>query len=112
VGHCTNFGQPEFAQTLISGFIQLRNMLIRSLVQKGLKNFKVLDTCCTTACKTTANTTIRLGEMRKVTAKDGVHFVAVGYGNLATRMMACLSAMLVAPQREPKTTVHFSRGLN
>ncbi len=41
-GHCTNFDQPDFAQNLLSGFIQLRNLLIRSLVQKGLKTLKCL----------------------------------------------------------------------
>jgi hypothetical protein len=47
-GHCTNFGKPEFEQSLLAGYIQLRNWLIRTLVQRGLKNFKVMDTCCAT----------------------------------------------------------------
>jgi hypothetical protein len=109
-GHCTNFGLPDFAQNLLSGFIQLRNLLIRSLVQKGLKNFKVLDTCCVTTCKTTANLKDRVTELRKVTAKDGVHFVAAGYGNLAARVTASLVALVAAPQKENKSTVHFWRG--
>jgi hypothetical protein len=109
-GHCTNFGQPDFAQNLLFGFIQLRNLLIRSLVQKGLKNFKVLDTCCVTTCKTTANLNDRVIEMRKVTSKDGVHFVAAGYGNLAARVTASLIALAAAPRRENKSTVHFWRG--
>jgi hypothetical protein len=62
-GHCTNFNQPDFVQNLLSGFIQLRNLLIRSLVQKGLKNFIVFDTCCVTMCKTTANIAERVSEM-------------------------------------------------
>jgi hypothetical protein len=109
-GHCTNFDQSDFAQNLLSGYIQLRNLLIRSLVQKGLKNFKVLDTCCVTTCKTTANINERIAEMKKVTLKDGVHFVAAGYGNLATRAISSLVAVLVAPRRELKTTTHFWRG--
>jgi hypothetical protein len=96
-------------QNLLSGFIQLRNLLIRSLVQKGLKNFKVLDTCCVTTCKTTANIAERVSEMRKVTSKDGIHFVAAGYGHLATRATASLVAMLAAPRRETKATIHFWR---
>jgi hypothetical protein len=106
-GHCTNFDQSDFAQNLLSGFIQLRNLLIRTLVQK---NFKVLDTCCVTSCKTTANIAERLSEMKKVTSKDGVHFVAAGYGNLAARATAGLVAMMAAPRREEKTTTHFWRG--
>jgi hypothetical protein len=84
--------------------------LIRSLVQKGLKNFKVLDTCCVTTCKATANLNDRVVEMRKVTSKDGVHFVAAGYGNLAARVTASLVALAAAPRREPKSIVHFWRG--
>ncbi len=106
-GHCTNFDQSDFAQNLLSGFIQLRNLLIRSLVQKGLKNFKVLDTCCVTTCKATANLNDRVAEMRKVTSKDGIHFVAAGYGNLAARVTASLVALSAAPRREPKITTHF-----
>jgi hypothetical protein len=109
-GHCTNFGQPDFAQNLLSGFIQLRNLLIRSLVQKGLKNFKVLDTCCVTTCKATANLKDRIVEMRKVTSKDGVHFVAAGYSNLAARVTASLVALAAAPRSESKSIVHFWRG--
>jgi hypothetical protein len=39
-GHCTNFGQPGFEQSLLSDYIQLRNWLIRTLVQRGLKTLK------------------------------------------------------------------------
>jgi hypothetical protein len=48
--------------------------------------------------------------MRKVTSKDGVHFVAAGYGNLAARVTASLVAMAAAPRREPKNITHFWRG--
>jgi hypothetical protein len=48
--------------------------------------------------------------MRKVTSKDGVHFVAAGYGNLAARVTAGLVALAAAPRREPKITTHFWRG--
>jgi hypothetical protein len=48
--------------------------------------------------------------MKKVTSKDGIHFVAAGYGNLATRATASLVAMLAAPRREIKTAIHFWRG--
>jgi lysophospholipase L1-like esterase len=109
-GHCTNFDQSDFAQNLLSGFIQLRNLLIRTLVQKGLKNFKVLDTCCVTSCKTTANIAERLSEMKKVTAKDGIHFVATGYGKSAARATTSLVAMMAAPRSEETKSTHFWRG--
>ncbi len=107
--HCTNFSQLNFAQNLLSGYIQLRNLLIRSLAQKGLTNFKVMDTCCITACKNTANTTTRLSELRQVTAKDGVHFVSAGYANLAARMTTCLAAMFDVPKKVQKPCVHLER---
>jgi hypothetical protein len=75
-----------------------------------LKNFKVLDTCCVTTCKATANLNERIAEMRKVTSKDGVHFMAAGYGNLAARAIAGLVALAAAPRKELKTTTHFWRG--
>jgi hypothetical protein len=51
------FGVPEimvhYAETLLTGFLKLRNELIRILVTAGITNFKVLDTCCTTSCALT-----------------------------------------------------------
>jgi hypothetical protein len=75
-----------------------------------LKNFKVLDTCCTTTCATTANTKTRLTELKMVTAKDGVHYVAAGYRNLASRSISCLKTMLAGPPREERTRSFFWRG--
>jgi hypothetical protein len=66
---------------IISGFWQLRNDLIKQLVTQEIKNFKFMDFRCTTARKPTANNLERLAELRKVTAKDGVHFVDAGYKN-------------------------------
>ncbi len=84
IGHCTNAKKDKYQDELLSGFLQLRNSLIKMLVTAGLKNFKVLDTCCTTTCATMANTKTRLTDLKMVTAKDGVHYVAAGYRNLAT----------------------------
>jgi hypothetical protein len=76
IGHCTNAKKDKYQEELLSGFLQLRNSLIKILVTAGLKNFKVLDTCCTTTCATTANTKTRITDLKTVTAKDGVHYVA------------------------------------
>jgi hypothetical protein len=53
-GHCTNASDNDFSQSLLASFLQLRHSLIRQLVSRGLTNFKVLDTCCTTTCIGTA----------------------------------------------------------
>jgi hypothetical protein len=109
-GHCTNANKDNYPTELLSGFLQLRNSLIKTLVTAGLKNFKVLDTCCTTTGATTANTKTRLADLRSVTAKDGVHYVAAGYRNLATRSLSCLKTMLASPPREDRNRSFFWRG--
>jgi hypothetical protein len=92
--HCTNASGPHFCKTLLSGFTEMRNSLIRQLVSSGLTNFRVRDICCTTECPVTACTEERIKRLRLVTAKDGVHFVDAGYKNLARRCVDCLSKML------------------
>jgi hypothetical protein len=58
--HCTNYDEPDYSSKLLTGYINLRNTLIRHLVASGLRNFKVLDSCCTTDCINTATTSERL----------------------------------------------------
>ncbi len=110
IGHCTNAKKDKYQDELLSGFLQLRNSLIKMLVTAGLKNFKVLDTCCTTTCATTANTKTWLIDLKMVTAKDGVHYVAAGYRNLATRSISCLKTLLASPPRDERVRSFFWRG--
>ncbi len=91
--HCTNATGQNFIKTLLSGFTEMRNYLIRQLVSAGLTNFRVMDTC-----SVTASSDERIKGLRTVTAKDGVHYVDEGYKNLAGRCTECLSKML--SQRE------------
>jgi hypothetical protein len=65
-GHCTNVNDVDFCETLLTGFLQQRGDLIKTLVAAGVTNFKVLDACCTTTCATTANTKTRLTDLRCV----------------------------------------------
>jgi hypothetical protein len=109
-GHCTNASQDKYQENLLSGFQQLRGTLIKTLVSSGVKNFKVLDTGCTTTCATTANTKTRLAALKTVTAKDGVHYVAAGYRNLANRSISCLKTLLESPLREEQPRSFFWRG--
>ncbi len=60
----------------MAGYTNLRNTLIRHLVASGLRNFKVLASCCMTDCISTANTATRLDALRTATAQDGIHFTA------------------------------------
>jgi hypothetical protein len=84
----------NFGISMLKDFTQLRHTLIRRLVAHGLKNFKVLDTCCITGCVSTATTTSRLSELRQVTAKDWVHFVTAGYKHLAAAYISALKSLL------------------
>jgi hypothetical protein len=108
--HCTNANSTDYCETLMTGFMRMRNDLIKILVAAGITNFKVLDTCCPTSCATTANTKSRITDLKKVTASDGVHLSAEGYVNLATRCQACIRALLAAPPRPVKHAIHFWRG--
>jgi hypothetical protein len=108
--HCTNANSNEFSQSLLANFLQLRHSLIRQLVSRGLTNFKVLDTCCTITCINTATITHRLAELRQVTAKDGVHFIAQGYTNMANRASATLQTLLASAPRTKKESTYFWRG--
>jgi hypothetical protein len=71
-------------------FTQLRDTLI--------SNFRVLDTCCTTGCISTANTPSRISALRQVTAKNGVHFVTAGYKHLTSAYVTALK--LYSPTRQ------------
>ncbi len=75
--------EKNYQETLMSGFIQLRTSLIKQLVSHGLTNFKVMDACCPTNCSLTADVSERIVELRKITAKDRVHFVDAGYRKIA-----------------------------
>jgi hypothetical protein len=91
--HCTNASNDDFSKDLLQGFMRMRNDLIKILVQNGLTGFKVLDCCCVTNCSPTAVISERLDGLQKVTARDGIHFTADGYRNLAVRTNICLQSL-------------------
>jgi lysophospholipase L1-like esterase len=109
-GHCTNAQDKDYCERLLTSFLQQRNDLIKNLVAAGVTNFKVLDACCMTAGATTANTKTRITDLKGVTARDGVHFVAEGYQNLAARSQVCIRALLTAPSRPVRPSASFWRG--
>jgi hypothetical protein len=88
--HCTNKTDKGFSEELITGYIRLRNELIKQLVSHGLSSFKVMDICCMTQCSKTVSTAERLRALRVIMAKDDTHFLEDGYKNLAERCMNCL----------------------
>jgi hypothetical protein len=46
--HCTNANDKDFSESLLAGFVHLKNDLIKHLVSLGVTNFKVMDSCCVT----------------------------------------------------------------
>jgi hypothetical protein len=79
---------------MLTDVMNLRGVLIRQLVEMEVRNFKDVDSCCTTACTPTANTTARVTELRKVLEKDGIHFTAEGHQNLAGDACSCIKTLI------------------
>jgi hypothetical protein len=109
-GHCTNANDPEYQSFMMSGFVRLKNELIKHLVSHGVSNFKVMDTCCVTSIATTATIGERLTELRKVSSGDGIHFTADGYKHMASRISECLKTLAGKPAKSAKQKTHFWRG--
>jgi hypothetical protein len=109
-GHCTNVYDIDFSTTMLSGFIKQRNELIKHLVQGGLTNFKVIDTCCMTSCVQTANIQNRLAELKKVLSDDGVHYNTMGRKYLAERTIKCLGTIMTTAKKTVKKNTFFWRG--
>jgi hypothetical protein len=109
-GHCTNSQSKDYAAKLLSDFLQLRGILIQQLVKLGMKNFRVVDTCCTTVCTTTASTSARLEGLRTVTASDGIHFTPSGCTNMVNRCIRSLHSLLSTSEKKEKSITHFWKG--
>jgi hypothetical protein len=110
INHCTNADDKDFSESLLAGFVCLKNELIKHLVRLGVVNFKVMDSCCVTTCPTTANNSERLRELRGVYNSDGVHFTADGHKNLANRIIGCLKPLLATPKKKTGQSTYFWRG--
>jgi lysophospholipase L1-like esterase len=108
--HCTNADESDFPKKMLTGFTQQRTELIKTLVQHGLTNFKVLDVGCVTSGATTASLPEKLEELRKVCAGDGVHFSADGYRNLAQRTLNCLKTIRSEKPKSLRKSTFFWRG--
>jgi lysophospholipase L1-like esterase len=110
VSHCTNADEKDFPKTMLAGFTQQRTELIKSLVQHGLTNFKVMDVGCVTSGTTTASLSEKLEDLRKVCTGDGVHFSGDGYRNLAQRTLNCLKTLRTEKPKVVSKQTFFWRG--
>jgi hypothetical protein len=87
VGHCPNVEKPEYVSHFLADFIRLRNCLKRFVAGLGASKCRVLDTCCVTDCSPTANSVMRVDALKKVTARDSIHFLNMGYDHLVKNIM-------------------------
>ncbi len=111
--HCQNISDPNHPRTLLSETIGLRNTLKKIIVNSGLVNVRVLDSCCVTSCGGTASTELRLDALKDVMAAEGVHYLPEGYVNLVTSCVAEVDVILnraVVSQTNNCKTKHFWRG--
>jgi hypothetical protein len=108
--HCSNADDADYKSLLVSGFVRLKNELIKHLVGLGVTNFKVMDSGCVIPAAKNMSITDRLNELRNVTTSDGIHFTADGHKNMATRVTDCLKTLFSKPTKQSKSTTHFWRG--
>ncbi len=106
----TNADEGNFVETMVTGFLHQRTDMIRQLVQSGLNNFKVLDSCCTTNCAATASIPERIAALKKTTWSDGIHHTQDGYRHLAEWTSACLKTLIECPKTKTKKETYFWRG--
>ncbi len=90
--HCKNVSEPNHPRKLLSDIIGMRNSLKKQVIGCGINNVRVLDACCVTGCKNTANIEQRLSSLKAVMASDNVHFLSDGYANLVENCTAALQA--------------------
>jgi hypothetical protein len=106
--HSTNVGTSNHAKSPLMDVIGLRNALKKFVSSLGISRCRVLDSCCVTDCTTTANLETRLDLLKRVTAKDGVHFNASGYDNLVQNIVSNMETTAMKAVSGPRTTCpHF-----
>jgi hypothetical protein len=90
--HCKNVSEQNHPRKLLSDIIGMRNSLKKQVIGCGINNVWVLDACCVTGCKNTANIEQRLLSLKTVMASDNVHYLSDGYANLVENCTAALRA--------------------
>jgi hypothetical protein len=111
--HCQNVSDPNHARKMLSDIIGLRSSLKKLVINSGLTNVRVLDTCCVTSCAGTANTESRLCALRDVMAPDGVHYLSDGYANFVSQCASAAAASFTktdVSRTNQSQTKHFWRG--
>ncbi len=110
-GHCPNVGAPDHANNLLSSVICQRNHLIKLLLNAGLADFTVMDSCCMTDCNQTSPCSSRVEALKHVTARDGIHLNLEGYKLMAKNL---ISEAVLLQRSDRQSTLpakpHYWRG--
>ncbi len=109
--HSTNISEPGYSSNLLSKTIGLRNSLKKFVAGLGISRCHVLDSCCVANCPVTANTATRLEALKRVCARDGVHFTSGGYDNLVASINKSEALLADTPSCASMTKrQHYWRG--
>jgi hypothetical protein len=74
--HCKNVSEQNHPRWMLSDIVSLRNSLKKIVTNCGIANVRVLDACCVTGCKNTANIEQRLIGLKSMMAADNVHYLS------------------------------------
>jgi hypothetical protein len=92
--HCCNVGLESHAETLLAGCFRLRSILKRKLTASGsVAPPWVMDSCCCVPNAPGCTVTEKLVVLKRVSAKDGVHFSPEGNTNVAKNICETLSLL-------------------
>jgi hypothetical protein len=111
--HCKNVSEQNHPRKMLTDIIGLRNSLKKLVTGSGIANVRVLDACCVTGCKSTANIEQRLIGLKSVMVSDNVHYLSEGYANLVENCTAALQAQgmaEMAAKSNNKASQFFWRG--
>ena len=84
--HCTNVGKQGHAEQLLGETIKLRSTLKKVLLKRYPEKVWILDSCCMVPNVADLAVPERAVALKKVCAKDGVHFLQEGYMNTAVEI--------------------------
>jgi len=96
--HATNTTSPDHGTNSLAQHSRQRKTLIKSLVDRGLKNFKVLDVIGS-FCDTHTNTPNKLATLKPLFEHDNVHLTPQGYLTLSKNIISTATTLLTETQK-------------
>jgi hypothetical protein len=88
--HCSNVGKDDHPETIVSSNIRLRTHLKKRLLECGVANYRVADSCCYAKGTCDLSAKERATALRATCAADGVHHTPEGYRACSTNVVQIL----------------------